>query len=76
MSRQPPAFTTVYTKIEQITKATCSLKAQGVANEEMATIDGRPAQVVKIQGGLVTLQVRGPVPTIYSIRRNCSINPT
>ncbi len=57
MSRQPPAFTTVYTKIEQITKATCSLKAQGIANEEMATIDGRPAQVVKIQGDLVTLQV-------------------
>jgi V/A-type H+-transporting ATPase subunit B len=57
MSRQAPAFTTVYTKIEQITKATCSLRAQGVSNEEMATIDGRPAQVVKIQGDLITLQV-------------------
>ena len=57
MSRKPPAFTTVYTKIEQITKATCSLKAKGIANEEMAIIDGRPAQVVKIQGDLVTLQV-------------------
>jgi V/A-type H+/Na+-transporting ATPase subunit B len=57
MSRQSPAFTTVYTKIEQITKATCSLRATGIANEEMALIDGRPAQVVKIQGDLVTLQV-------------------
>ncbi|MCP4650215.1 MAG: V-type ATP synthase subunit B [PVC group bacterium] len=57
MKRQASAFATVYTKIEQITKATCSLRAQDVMNEEMALIDGRPAQVVKIQGDLVTLQV-------------------
>ncbi|MBI4846798.1 MAG: V-type ATP synthase subunit B, partial [Candidatus Omnitrophica bacterium] len=57
MKGQHPAFTTIYTKIEQITKATCSLRANGVSNEEMALIDGRPAQVVKIQGNLVTLQV-------------------
>jgi len=57
MKHKQPAFTTVYTKIEQITKATCSLRARGVSNEEMAIIDGRPAQVVKIQEDLVTLQV-------------------
>ena len=57
MKNRPPAFTTVYTRIEQITKATCSLRAEGVGNEEMAFIAGRPAQVVKISGNLVTLQV-------------------
>jgi V/A-type H+-transporting ATPase subunit B len=57
MNQKTAAFTTVYTKIEQITKATCALRAQGVFNEEMALIDGRPSQVVKIQGDLVTLQV-------------------
>ncbi|MFH1093206.1 MAG: V-type ATP synthase subunit B [Candidatus Omnitrophota bacterium] len=57
MNQKTPAFTTVYTKIEQITKATCSLRAGGAFNEEMALIDGRPAQVVKIQGDLITLQV-------------------
>ena len=57
MSRKTTAFTTVYTKIEQITKATCSLRAKGVMNEEMALIAGRASQVVKIQGDLVTLQV-------------------
>ncbi|MCK5342082.1 MAG: V-type ATP synthase subunit B, partial [Candidatus Heimdallarchaeota archaeon] len=57
MKQQASAFSTVYTKIEQITKATCSLRANDVMNEEMALIDGRPAQVVKIQGDLVTLQV-------------------
>ncbi len=55
--KQAQAFTTVYTKIERITKATCSLRAQGISNEEMALIAGRPAQVVKIEGDLVTLQV-------------------
>ncbi len=57
MDQKTPAFTTVYTKIEQITKATCALRAVGAFNEEMALIDGRPAQVVKIQGDLITLQV-------------------
>jgi len=51
------AFKKIYTKIDQITKATCSLYATGVGNEEMATVYGRLAQVVKIQGDLVTLQI-------------------
>ena len=44
------AFQKVYTKITQITKATCSLKAQGVGNDELAIVNGRLAQVVKIWG--------------------------
>ncbi|MBU2643653.1 V-type ATP synthase subunit B [bacterium] len=51
------AFQKIYTKIEDITKATCSLYAEGIANEEMAYVDGRPAQVVKIMGNKVVLQV-------------------
>lgn len=51
------AFQKIYTKIEHITKATCSLYARGVGYEEMATVNGRLAQVVKIQGDLITLQV-------------------
>jgi V/A-type H+-transporting ATPase subunit B len=53
------AFQKIYTKITQITKATCSLKATGVGNEELAEINGRLAQVVKIMGEEVTLQVFG-----------------
>ena len=53
------AFQKIYTKISKITKATCSLNAQGVGNEELAQIDGRLAQVVKIMGDEVTLQVFG-----------------
>ena len=51
------AFQKVYTKITQITKATCSLKAQGVGNDELAIVNGRLAQVVKIWGDDITLQV-------------------
>ncbi len=51
------AFQRVYTQLEAITKATVALKAQGVSNDELATVDGRLAQVVKIKGELVTLQV-------------------
>lgn len=51
------AFQKVYTKIENITKATCTVCAEGVGNEEMAYVDGRPAQVVKIAGDRVTLQI-------------------
>lgn len=51
------AFQKVYTKITQITKATCSLKAQGIGNDELAVIHGRLAQVVKIWGEDITLQV-------------------
>ena len=53
------AFQRIYTKISQITKATCTLKATGVGYDEMAIIDGRKAQVVKISGDDVTLQIFG-----------------
>jgi len=45
------------TKIENITKATCTLMANEVGYEELALVDGRLAQVVKIKGSEVTLQV-------------------
>ncbi len=51
------AFQKIYTKVDHITKATCSLHADGVGYEEMATVNGRLAQVIKIQGDLVTLQI-------------------
>ncbi|HNL55031.1 MAG TPA: V-type ATP synthase subunit B, partial [Turneriella sp.] len=47
----------VYTRLTRITKATITLNAEGVGNEEMAIVDGRRAQVVKISGTEVTLQV-------------------
>lgn len=53
------AFQKIYTKISNITKATCMLHATGVGNEELATIDGRLAQVVRIMDTEVTLQVFG-----------------
>lgn len=51
------AFQKIHKRIDQITKATCSLRATGVGNEEMAIVHNRLAQVVKIQGDLVTLQI-------------------
>lgn len=51
------AFQRVYTKIDQLTKATCTLRAQDVGNEELAMVHGRLAQVVKIMGEEITLQV-------------------
>ena len=51
------AFQKVYTKIDNITKATISLRATGVGNDELATVGGHLAQVVKIMGDQVTLQV-------------------
>lgn len=51
------AFKKVYTRLNQITKATVRLRAEGVGNEELALVDGRKAQVVKIDGDQVTLQV-------------------
>ena len=51
------AFQKIYTKVDYITKATCSLHANGVGYEEMATVNGRLAQVVKIQRDLITLQI-------------------
>ena len=51
------AYHKIYTRLEGITKATVSLKADGVANDELAVVDGRLAQVVKTKGSTVTLQV-------------------
>ena len=51
------AFQKVYTQLTNITKATISLSATGVGNDEMAIVDGRMAQVVKIMGSNVILQV-------------------
>jgi len=53
------AFQKIYTKITQITKATCTLNASGVGYEELALINGSLSQVVKIMGEEVTLQVFG-----------------
>ena len=51
------AFQKIYTKITQITKATCSVRATHVGYDEMAIVDGRLAQVIKIVGDEVSLQV-------------------
>ncbi|MCG8451785.1 MAG: V-type ATP synthase subunit B [Spirochaetales bacterium] len=54
---QAGAFRKIHTRIDEITKATVTLRAQGVGNEEMAYVDDRLAQVVRIAGEQVTLQV-------------------
>jgi V/A-type H+-transporting ATPase subunit B len=64
------AFQRIYTKIESITKATCSVRAEGVGNEEMAYVDNRPAQVVKINGDLVTMQI---FPGTQGIANNAEV---
>ncbi|MBO4917614.1 MAG: V-type ATP synthase subunit B [Bacteroidales bacterium] len=51
------AYQKVYTQLDAITKATVSLKATGVTNDELATVGGRLAQVVKTKGDIITLQV-------------------
>ena len=51
------AFQKTYTKITQITKATCSLQASGVGYEELAFVAGKLGQVVKLIGDTVTLQI-------------------
>ena len=51
------AFQRTYTQLQAITKATVSLNAKGVSNDELATVDGRLAQIVKTKGDSVTLQV-------------------
>jgi V/A-type H+-transporting ATPase subunit B len=53
------AFQRIYTKLTAITKATVTLEAQGVSNDELALVAGRLAQVVKIKDKAVTLQVFG-----------------
>lgn len=50
-------FQKIYTRLDRITKATCTVRATGVGYEELAFVAGRPAQVVKIIGDEVTLQV-------------------
>ena len=51
------AFQKIYTKIENLNKATVTVKAQGVGNDELATVGGKLAQVVRIVGDEITLQV-------------------
>lgn len=51
------AFQKIYTQLINMTKATVTLKAKGVGYDEMAMVHGRRAQVVKLMGDLVTLQV-------------------
>lgn len=55
--RERAAFQKIYTKLTRITKATCSVKATGAGNDELALVDGRLAQVVKMIGDEVTLQI-------------------
>jgi V/A-type H+-transporting ATPase subunit B len=50
-------FKKIYTRVTQLTKATCTLEATGVGYEEMALVEGKSAQVIKIDGKQVTLQV-------------------
>lgn len=52
-------FQKIYTKITQLTKATITLNAKGVGNEELALVNGNLAQVVRMMGEEVTLQVFG-----------------
>ena len=51
------AFQKIYTKIDNITKDTVTVRAQGVGNDELATVGGKLAQVVRISGDDITLQV-------------------
>ena len=50
-------FRRIYTKISNITKATCTLKAENVRYGELARVNGFPAQVINVIGENVTLQV-------------------
>ena len=50
-------FKRIYTKITNITKATCTLKAEGARYGELARVNGMPAQVISVVGDKVTLQV-------------------
>lgn len=53
------AFQRIYTHLTAITKATVTLEADGVTNDELALVAGRLAQVVKIKNKAITLQVFG-----------------
>jgi len=54
---QVQAFQKIYAELSRITRATVTLRAEGVGNEELAYVHGRQAQVVSIHGSEVTLQV-------------------
>ncbi|MDD2563474.1 MAG: V-type ATP synthase subunit B [Salinivirgaceae bacterium] len=60
------AFQKIYTRLTQITKATCTVEADNVGYDELATVAGRLAQVVKINGKSITLQVFGGTENIPS----------
>lgn len=51
------AFQKIYTKVTKITKATCTLNAKDVGFDELALVNGKLAQVVRIYGEEVTLQI-------------------
>jgi V/A-type H+-transporting ATPase subunit B len=51
------AFQKVYTQLQAITKATIVVRARGIGNDELAMVGNRLAQVVRIIGDMVTLQV-------------------
>lgn len=51
------AYQRTYTELDAITKATVTLKASNVANDELALVDGKLAQIVRTRGEKVTLQV-------------------
>lgn len=51
------AFQPIYTQIKSLTKATISLDAESVQYDELAWVDGRAAQVIRVEGKEVTLQV-------------------
>lgn len=51
------AFQPIYTRIKALTKATITLDADNVQYDELAWVDGRTAQVIRVEGSEVTLQV-------------------
>ena len=51
------AFQPIFSKITRINKATCELRSTRASYDEIAIVNGRLAQVVKIIGDRVTLQV-------------------
>ncbi len=51
------AFQPIFSKITRINKATCELRSTRASYDELAIVNGRLAQVVKIIGDRVTLQI-------------------
>jgi V/A-type H+-transporting ATPase subunit B len=51
------AFQKIYTRIDNINKATVTVRAHGVGNDELATVGGKLAQVVRVNDDEITLQV-------------------